>query len=219
MSEVTAARVQPEAATVDAPVLLWELEPWRRVFLRNLGDTLLRREPPPVETTAKPVPLRRNYFIKTGIDLIRVTESYSGHILFVLMVYLVCTLPFFNPAPLLHSPVENTEISYVPGQRISAADQHRRQGCDEAAAWRAQAGEAGDPVRSAERGQQSPDHRHAAEDQAGSRCAVAEHRGVDADPVDAAGRGFGAIGFAVEGAAVQPDVVAPTADVSKRTTN
>ncbi len=114
MSAVTAARVQTQAAQANAPVLHWELEPWRRVFLRNLGDTLLRREPPPVETTAKPVPLRRNYFIKTGIDPVRFIESYSGHIVFVLIVYLVCTLPFFNPAPLLHSPLENAEISYVP---------------------------------------------------------------------------------------------------------
>lgn len=114
MSGVTAAGVQKQAAEADVPVLRWELEPWRRVFLRNLGDTLLRREPPPIEITAKPVPLRRNYFITTGIDSWRFVESYSGHVVFVLIVYLVCTLPFFNRAPLLHSPLENTEISYVP---------------------------------------------------------------------------------------------------------
>ena len=113
MSEVAAARVKPEAATVEPPVLLRELEPWHRVFLRNLGDTLLRREPPPVVTTATPVPVPRGYFIKTGVDLWRVAESYSGHILFVVMVYLVCTLPFFNPQPKL-VPVQSNEISYYP---------------------------------------------------------------------------------------------------------
>src|SRR5271167_2289851 len=98
MSEVTAARVQQQAAEADCPGLRWELEPWPRVFFRNLGDVLLRREPPPVEITAKPVPLRRNYFIQTGIDPTRFVESYSGHIAFVTVVYLVCTLPFFNRA-------------------------------------------------------------------------------------------------------------------------
>ena len=114
MSGVTAARVQQEALEADCPVLRWELEPWYGVFFRNLGDVLLRREPPPVETTAKPVPLRRNYFIQTGIDPTRFAESYCYHIAFVTVVYLVCTLPFFNRAPQLHSPLENADLTYVP---------------------------------------------------------------------------------------------------------
>ena len=113
MSEVTAARTQQEAAIADSPVLLRELEPWHRVFLRNLGDFLLRREPPPVEITAQPVELRRDYFIRTGIAPIRFLESYGGHIAFVIAVYLVCTLPFFN-RPLIESPTRNTSLEYVP---------------------------------------------------------------------------------------------------------
>src|ERR1700760_4986907 len=90
MSEVTAARTQQEAAPADSPVLLRELEPRHRVFFRNLGDVIFRREPPPVETTAQPAELRPDYFIKTGIAPIRFLESYGGHIAFVLAVYLVC---------------------------------------------------------------------------------------------------------------------------------
>ena len=114
MSEVTAAGFQKEAAEAGCPVLRWELEPWRRVFLRNLGDVLLRREPPPLETTARPVPLRRNYFIQTGIDPTRFAESYCYHIAFVTVVYLVCTLPLFNRAPQLHPPADTAELAYVP---------------------------------------------------------------------------------------------------------
>ena len=114
MSDVTATRGQQGALQADDLVLRWELEPWYRVFFRNLGDVLLRREPPPVETTAKPVPLRRNYFIQTGIDPTRFAESYCYHIAFVTVVYLVCTLPFFNRAPELHSPLPNADLTYVP---------------------------------------------------------------------------------------------------------
>src|SRR5215471_7431348 len=92
MSVVTAAKSQLEAAKVEPPALLCELEPWPRVFLRNLGDTIFRREPPAVETTAVPIPVHQNYFIKTGVDLSKVAESYGGHIVFVIAVYLVCTL-------------------------------------------------------------------------------------------------------------------------------
>ena len=44
----------------------------------------------------------------------RFVESYSDHIVFVALVYLVCTLPFFNPEPQLHSPFDNTELIYTP---------------------------------------------------------------------------------------------------------
>ncbi|MGA2904579.1 MAG: TonB family protein [Candidatus Korobacteraceae bacterium] len=114
MSEVTAAKVQQQAATINSPVLLCELEPWHRVFLRNLTDLVLRREPPPVATTATPVPLRRDYFIQTGIDPTRFVESYGYHVVAITLVYLVCTLSFFNRAPKLNSPLENAQISYYP---------------------------------------------------------------------------------------------------------
>jgi len=114
MSGVTAAKLQQEDSVIDSPVLLRELEPWHRVFFGNLADVILRREPPPVEISAAPVPLRRDYFIKTGIDPTRYLESYGGHIALVTLVYLVCTLPFFNRTPKLNSPFQNTEISYYP---------------------------------------------------------------------------------------------------------
>ncbi len=114
MSGVTAAKLQEEDATIDSPILLRELEPWHRVFFRNLADVILRREPPPVEITATPVPLRRDYFIKTGIDATRYLESYGGHVAVIALVYLVCTLPFFNRTPQLNSPYQNTEITYYP---------------------------------------------------------------------------------------------------------
>jgi len=114
MSEVTAAKVQRQAAEADSPALLCELEPWHRVFFRNLGDLILRREPPPFETTARPAPLRRDYFIQTGIDPSRFVESYGAHIVLVALIYAVCTLPFFNIAPEFRNPADNTQLAYVP---------------------------------------------------------------------------------------------------------
>lgn len=123
MSDGTATRAQRESSTGDprtpvtgpkAPALLFELEPRHRVFLRNLGDFLLRREPPPMETTAEPVALRPNYFIRTGIGGFRLAESYAGHIAFIIVLYVVCTLPFFNRAPQLRSPFQNTKVEYYP---------------------------------------------------------------------------------------------------------
>jgi TonB family protein len=101
-------------AQIRPPALLCELEPRHRVFFRNLGDILLHRQPPPVEITAQPIALRPEYFIRTGIDAHRFAESYGGHILFIIALYLVCTLPFFNSSPKLQSPFQNTKVEYYP---------------------------------------------------------------------------------------------------------
>lgn len=114
MSNGTVASPQRVDTACEPPVLLCELEPWYRQFLRNLGDLLLHRQPAPVEITAQPVPLRPGYFIRTGVDAKRFLESYAGHIAFVALVYLVCTLPFFNRRPKLQSPFDNTKLAYYP---------------------------------------------------------------------------------------------------------
>jgi TonB family protein len=105
---------QRDFSAHDVPSLLCELEPWRVVFLRNLADFLLRREPPPVNVTAQPVPLRPDYFIRTGIGGGRVFESYAGHIAFITVVYILCTLPLFRHAPHPESPFETTKIESYP---------------------------------------------------------------------------------------------------------
>ena len=66
MSEVTAAQPQHDPALREAPALHYELEPWPRVFWRNLTDLVARREPPPLETTSQPVPVPPETFIRTG---------------------------------------------------------------------------------------------------------------------------------------------------------
>src|SRR5271157_3718695 len=114
MSDGTTGQPQRDRSALEAPALLCELEPWGRVFLRNLGDLLLRREPAPVETTAQPVPLRPDYFIRTGIDAELLFESYAGHLAFLTVVYILCMIPLFKRAPQLQSPFENTRVEYYP---------------------------------------------------------------------------------------------------------
>jgi TonB family protein len=114
MSEVAAAQSATEQGLHDAPALQYELEPWAKVFSRNLADLLLRREPPPVEVTAEPIPVPPDTFIRTGISWWRFAESYGGHIVFVIAVYFISTSALFHRPVKLQSPFENTEISYYP---------------------------------------------------------------------------------------------------------
>ena len=112
MSDGTAVRPPRDVSAPESLTFLCELEPWHRVFLRNLGDLLLRREPPPIETTSKPVALRPGYFIRTGIDPEGFFESSAGHILVVVLLYAFFVI--FNRSPKLHSPLDNAKISYYP---------------------------------------------------------------------------------------------------------
>jgi len=114
MSEVTAAQSATKLGLHDAPTLQYELEPWAKVFSRNLADLLLRREPPAVEVTAQPVPVPPDTFIRTGIEWWRFAESYGGHIAFIIAVYFLSTSSLFHRPVRLQSPFENTQIAYYP---------------------------------------------------------------------------------------------------------
>ncbi len=114
MSEGTAAQTAVDCGLHEAPTFHYELEPRGRVFRRNLGDLLLRRQPPAVEITAQPVEVPPETFIRTGVDLRRVAESYGGHIVFVALVYFLSVSSLFRQPVKLQSPFQNTEIAYYP---------------------------------------------------------------------------------------------------------
>ena len=112
MSDSAAVRTPRDGSAPESLTLLCELEPWYRVFLRNLGDLLLRREPPPVKTTSQPVPVWPGYFIRTGIDPAAFFESGAAHLLVLVLLYGLVAL--FSRSPKLHSPLDDTKIAYYP---------------------------------------------------------------------------------------------------------
>ncbi len=113
MSQGSAARAMAQIPEVEPPLLLCEPEPWGRIFLRNLGDLLLRRQPPPLVLTARPIPVRATYFIRTGIDGEGFVESFGLHVVLITIVYLAYALHFFS-SPQLRSPLENARVEYYP---------------------------------------------------------------------------------------------------------
>ena len=114
MSEVTAAHAQHEPASVEPPALHYELEPRFRVFFRNLADLLLRREPPPLETTSQPIPVPESTFIKTELGPRHFVESYGYHVALILVIYFFSTTSLFSRPVKLNSPFENTTVEHYP---------------------------------------------------------------------------------------------------------
>jgi TonB family protein len=114
MPDSTAVSSQREVGAREPLTLLCELEPWRRVFLRNLGDLIWRRELPPLEITARPLRLPPHYFIRTGIDIERFFESGAVHVVVLTLLYLGSMLPALHRTPKLESPFQNAQVEYYP---------------------------------------------------------------------------------------------------------
>jgi len=74
--------------------LLTELRPWREVFVENLGDLLLRREPPRVWTTSPPGKFWPDVFVPRGVPWFRMSESGVLHVLAILMLVAFTRLYF-----------------------------------------------------------------------------------------------------------------------------
>jgi len=75
----TAAEIEPDLASHTEPRLLLDLEPWARAFFRNLRDTLLFRQPEPVELSSTPGEFWPDVFVRRSLPWWGFVESGFGH--------------------------------------------------------------------------------------------------------------------------------------------
>jgi TonB family protein len=68
---------------VAVPTLLVALEPWHRVFLRNLGDLLWRRRKPPLVLVSRPASFWPDVFVPTRMPWTQFLQSVLAHILVI----------------------------------------------------------------------------------------------------------------------------------------
>jgi TonB family protein len=76
---------QPAAPAV--PALLVALEPWHRVFLRNLSDLFRPRQKPPLPLVSRPANFWPDVFVPTRLPWARFLQSTLGHILVIAAVW------------------------------------------------------------------------------------------------------------------------------------
>ena len=62
------------------PRLLLELDPWHRVFWRNLRDLLLPRRPRPLRLTSAPAPFWPDVFVSFPVPWERLRQSFLYHV-------------------------------------------------------------------------------------------------------------------------------------------
>lgn len=71
--------LRPRPKSVPPPTLLVQLEPWHRVFLRNLRDTLLFRRPATVPLSSPPADFWGDVFVHSRLPWGRFAESVVFH--------------------------------------------------------------------------------------------------------------------------------------------
>ena len=71
--------VKPRPNAVPAPTLLVQLEPWHRVFFRNLRDTLLFRRPATFPLSSPPADFWEDVFVSSRLPWERFAQSVIFH--------------------------------------------------------------------------------------------------------------------------------------------
>lgn len=90
--------------------LFTEREPAHRVFLGNLTDLVLRRQVPPVATTAKPAAFWPDVFVDQRISRRSLLQSAGWHILLVLAIYGITKA--WTPDVAVLNAFHNARITY-----------------------------------------------------------------------------------------------------------
>jgi len=77
----TSRKRKPNPAA--GPILLVKLEPWHRVFLRNLGDLLWLRRKAPLQLVSRPASFWPDVFVPTRLPWNRFLQSTLGHVVVI----------------------------------------------------------------------------------------------------------------------------------------
>jgi TonB family protein len=102
----------PTRVTDRGPALLVPWTPWHRVFLANLGDLLLRREPPPLRLESQPAQFWPDVFVRRGPPWRHLGSSALYHIFFAVVVWGFSVTWLQRPPARVRSPFDNSKITY-----------------------------------------------------------------------------------------------------------
>jgi len=80
---IDTSRKKHRPAPKAVPTLLIAMDPWHKVFLRNLGDLLWRRRKPPLQLVSRPADFWPDVFVPTRMPWMQFLESTSCHVLVI----------------------------------------------------------------------------------------------------------------------------------------
>ena len=106
------AQLGSSAFSSPVPRLLLELDPWHRVFWRNLRDLLLRRRPRPLRLTSTPAPFWPDVFVSASIPWAQLRQSFLYHAFVITAVWGLTQTYLRNPRVKIEPVTRNTTITY-----------------------------------------------------------------------------------------------------------
>jgi len=112
----------PTPADDYGPALLVPWTPWQRVFLANLGDLLLRREPPPLALESRPAQFWPDVFVRRGPPWRHLGSSALYHIFFVVAVWGFSVTWLQRPPVRVRSPFDHSRIAYYSVSDYSVSE-------------------------------------------------------------------------------------------------
>ena len=101
--------------------LLIEPEPWRRIFLRNIGD-VFRAAPAPIWVSSRPGEYWADALVNRPVAWSRVRQSFLGHTLVVLVVYALNLAWLNQPQVLPEAPPNQSVLHYELSEYLPAVN-------------------------------------------------------------------------------------------------
>jgi TonB family protein len=106
--------LKPMARPVRAPILLVRLDPWPKVFLRNLSDLFWPRRQPPLRLVSRPGKFWPDVFVSSRLPWIGFLESALYHALVVACLWGVSYLWTARPQVIAQSTFSHSDVIYYP---------------------------------------------------------------------------------------------------------
>ena len=94
------------------PRFVLELEPWHRVFWRNLRDLLLRQGPRPLRLSSAPSPFWPDVFVPSPVPWGRLRESFLYHAFVITALWGFSQTYWMRPRVNIEAAIRNTTITY-----------------------------------------------------------------------------------------------------------
>ncbi len=110
---LVASPITPHAAPAPGPQLLIDWEVGHRVFMGNLADLLLARQPVPARITSAPARFWGDVFVPTGLPWSSFVESMLWHLM-VIVLYVWSQSTVWTPVKQFQASRAHQSIVYYP---------------------------------------------------------------------------------------------------------
>jgi len=106
------AQIRDSSLSLSVPGFLIELDPWHRVFWRNLWDLLLQRSPGPTSASSAPGAFWPDVFVAARVPWVRLRQSFLLHLMAMAAIWGVSQTYLFRPRVEIEPVTRNTTLTY-----------------------------------------------------------------------------------------------------------